>query len=267
MKKELVFVEERKRDILEYVVAKKKATVSELCARFGVSSATIRNDLRDLEESGALVRTHGGAIVRVQARFEPDSAEKGPQHIAEKRAIAALALECIEDGDTIVIDTGTTTLELARMLGSKRDITVITNDLTIAMSLEDHPTATVHFLGGILRKRFHCTVGPRAEESLRELTVDKAFMGANSFSIEKGAGTPDLQQADIKKAMMSIATKVYLLVDSSKLGRNSFARFALPEDIDCLVTDAISPGDAKFLEDNGLEVMTAWTVSPEEKGE
>jgi DeoR family transcriptional regulator, fructose operon transcriptional repressor len=256
MKKELVFVEERKRDILEYVVSRKKATVAELCARFGVSSATIRNDLRDLEENGALVRTHGGAIVRVQARFEPDADEKGPQRIAEKRAIAALAVGCIEAGDTIVIDTGTTTLELARLLGSKQDITVITNDFTIATCLEGHPSATVHFLGGILRKRFHCTVGPRAEEALRGLTVDKAFMGANSFSTEKGAGTPDLQQADLKKTMMSIATKVYLLLDSSKMGKNSFARFALPQEIDCLVTDAISPEDAKFLEDGGVEILT-----------
>ena len=256
MKKELVFVEERKRDILEYVVARKKATVAELCARFGVSSATIRNDLRDLEGGGALVRTHGGAIVRAQARFEPDAAEKGPQHTAEKRAIAAVALGRIEDGDTIVIDTGTTTLELARLLDAKHDITVITNDLAIAMSLEQHPSATVHFLGGTLRKRFHCTVGPRAEDALRELTVDKAFMAANSFSTDKGACTPDLQQADLKKMMISIATKVYLLVDSSKFGKVSFARFALPGAIDCLVTDAIPPEDAKILEDSGVEILT-----------
>jgi DeoR family fructose operon transcriptional repressor len=267
MKKELVFVEERKRDILEYVVSRKKATVTELCARFKVSSATIRNDLRDLEGNGALVRTHGGAIVRVQARFEPDAAEKGPQHLAEKRAIAVLALGCIEQGDTIVIDTGTTTLELARILGTKKDITVLTNDLSIATCLEEHPSATVHFLGGTLRKRFHCTVGPRAEEALRGLTVDKAFMGANSFSIEKGAGTPDLQQADLKKTMMSIATRVYLLVDSSKMGKNSFARFALPEDIDCLLTDSISAEDARFLEDAGVEILTVDAGKRENKGE
>jgi DeoR/GlpR family transcriptional regulator of sugar metabolism len=102
-----------------------------------------------------------------------------------------------------------------------------------------------------------CTVGPRAEAALQGLTVDRAFMGANSFSIEKGAGTPDLQMADIKKTMISIATKVYLLVDSSKMGKNSFARFALPEDIDCLVTDAISAEDARFLEDSGVEILIA----------
>jgi DeoR family transcriptional regulator, fructose operon transcriptional repressor len=267
VKKELVFVEERQRGILAYVVSQKKATVAELCSRFGVSSATIRNDLRDLEGGGKLVRTHGGAIVRGQARFEPDAAEKGPQHAAEKREIALLAAACIEDGDTIILDTGTTILELARVLDGKRDITVITNDLVIALSLEAHPSATVHFLGGILRKRFHCTVGLRAEEGLRGITVDKAFMAANSFSLENGASTPDLQQADLKRTMISIATKVYLIVDSSKLGRSSFARFALTEDIDCIVTDAIPPGEAKLFEESGIEILTPAQADTEGKGE
>jgi DeoR family transcriptional regulator, fructose operon transcriptional repressor len=256
MKKEQIFVEERKRDMLEYVGLRKKVTVAELCSHFSVSSATIRSDLRDLEQGGGLVRTHGGAIVRAQARFEPDSLEKGGQRLAEKRAIATLALRTIEDGDTIVIDTGTTTLELAELLDSKRDITVLTNDLAIALRLEQHPSAAVHFLGGVLRKRFHCTVGSRAEEALQCLTVDKAFMGANSFSTEKGAGTPDLQQAELKKRMMSIATKVFLLADSSKMGKNSFACFARPEEFDCLVIDAIAPEDAKFLEEIGVEILT-----------
>jgi DeoR family transcriptional regulator, fructose operon transcriptional repressor len=256
MKKEQIFVEERKRNILEFVDLRKKVTVAELCSRFGVSSATIRSDLRDLEKVGGLVRTHGGAIVRGQARFEPDSLEKGVQRLAEKRKIASLALRTIEDGDTIVIDTGTTTLELAELLDSKSNITVLTNDLMIALRLEQHPSATVHFLGGVLRKRFHCTVGSKAEEALQSLTVDKAFMGANSFSIEKGAGTPDLQQAELKRRMMSIATKVFLMVDSSKMGKYSFACFAAPSEIDCLVIDAIAKEDLSTLEEIGVEVLT-----------
>lgn len=267
MKKELIFVEERKRDILEYVMTRKKATVSELCSQFGVSSATIRSDLRDLELGGGLVRTHGGAIVRSQARFEPDALAKSVQDLPAKRAIANLALARIEDGDTVVIDTGTTTLELAELLDSKRDITVLTNDLAIALRLEQHPSATVHFLGGVLRKRFHCTVGHRAEETLRGLTVDKAFMGANTFSLEKGASTPDLQLAELKKLMMSIATKVYLLVDSSKMGKNSFAGFAALSDIDGLIIDAISLEDAKVLEEVGVEVICAAQPPAEAKGE
>jgi DeoR family fructose operon transcriptional repressor len=257
MKKEPVFVEERKRAILEHVVVRKKATVAELCIRFGMSSATIRSDLRDLEQSGLLVRTHGGAIIKDQARFEPDAKEKEVHRSDQKRAIAARALEKIEDGDTIVIDTGSTTYELASLLDARRNITVLTNDLAIAMRLEEHGSATIHFIGGVVRKRFHCTVGARAQEALAGLTVDKAFMGANGFSVENGGSTPDLQQAELKKRMMSIATKVYLLVDSSKMGKNSFAQFAPPESIDCLITDAIGAEDAKALEELGVEIVVA----------
>jgi DeoR family fructose operon transcriptional repressor len=208
-------------------------------------------------------------MVKDKARFEPNAKEKEERRSAEKRAIALLAIERVEDGDTIILDTGSTTLELAALLGSKRDITVLTNDLEIALRLEEHPTATLHLLGGTVRKRFHCTVGSRAEEHLEGLTVDKAFMGANAFSIEKGASTPDLQTAGLKRLMMSISNKVFLLVDSSKLGKNSFANFAPPGEIDCLVTDSIAEEEAKALEELGVEVVAAAVISNEnrDKGE
>ncbi len=262
MKKELVFVEERKRGILEYVTERKKASVGELCERFGVSSATIRSDLRDLEQGGSLLRTHGGAMVKRQARFEPDARAKETAKLEEKRAIAAAALERIDDGDTIILDTGTTIYELACLLDGKRDITVLTNDLEIALRLEEHPSATIHLIGGVLRKRFHCAVGARAAAALEGLTVDKAFMAANSFSVDKGASTPDLQQAELKRLMVSMATKVYLLVDSSKLGRNSFALFAAPPLVDCLVTDAVGEEDQKSLEELGIELLLAHPGGP-----
>lgn len=265
MKKEQAFVEERKREILEYVTARLKASVGELCAKFGVSSATMRSDLRDLEQGGLLVRTHGGAMVKDKARFEPDAKEKVDRRSDEKRTIALLAIERIEDGDTIVLDTGSTTLELAALLGAKRDVTVLTNDLEIALRLEEHPSATVHLLGGTVRKRFHCTVGSRAEEHLEGLTVDKAFMGANAFSVEKGASTPDLQTAGLKRLMLSISNKAYLLVDSSKLGKDSFANFAAPGEIDCIITDAIAEEDAKALEDLGVEVVAASITSQDSR--
>jgi DeoR family fructose operon transcriptional repressor len=257
MKKEQVFVEERKRDIIEYVGSHKKATVAELCVRFGVSSATIRSDLRDLEQVGGLVRTHGGAMVPEKARFEMEAEQKETERAEEKRAIARCAISLIEDGDTIVIDTGSTTVELGRLLGEKNDITVLTNDFVIALELEHHPSAIVHLLGGDVKKKFHCTVGSRAEEMLEGLTVDKAFMGANGFSIERGGSTPDLQLAEVKRRMISIATKVYLLLDSSKFGRNSFVRFAPLETIDCIITESMSEEYRHSLEESGVDVLMA----------
>jgi DeoR family fructose operon transcriptional repressor len=257
MKREQIFVEERKRAVLDFVTDRKRATVAELCTRFEVSPATMRSDLRDLEGEGFLVRTHGGATVKDKARFELDAREKGGRNSPEKRAVAQRALEHVEDGDAILLDTGTTTFQLASLLSARRDVTVVTNDLVIAQLLEDHPSATVHLVGGLVRKHFHCTVGTRAEQFLRGLTVDKAFMGANSFSSATGATTPDLEHAEIKRQMMAIATKVFLLVDSSKLGRSSFAQFAPADAIDCLIVEAIDREEARALEELGVEVVLA----------
>ena len=257
MKKELVLVEERKLAILDHLKAHRKATVSQLCDLFSVSSATIRNDLRDLEENRLVTRTHGGATVRDQARFEPDAEAKAVQYQDIKRAIARAALDLIDDGDTLIIDAGSTTFELVGLLAAKSDLTIITNDLVIASALESHPNAVVHLLGGVVRKRLHCTVGPNAEDMLNNLKVDKAFMGVNSFSLDKGGSSPDLQQSALKRKMMSIATKVFFLVGSSKIGKNSFAVFATIDEIDCLITDAISEADRLNLEESGVQVVIA----------
>jgi DeoR family fructose operon transcriptional repressor len=254
-----LFVEERKQKILEHIAAQRKATVVELCDLFHVSSATIRNDLRDLESTGLLVRTHGGAMIKSKTGQEQDMVARGVQNLSAKRVIAEAALGLIEDGDMIVLDTGSTILQLARLLDRKRDITVVTNDLAIALLLEDLESVKIVFLGGIVRKRFHCTVfnDLSSRDLLAGLTVDKAFMGLNSFSLEKGASTPDIGHAETKKLMMSIAAKVVLLFDSTKLGRNSFAQFASPDDVDTIVTDRISESDRKSLEDSGIEVIAA----------
>jgi DeoR family transcriptional regulator, fructose operon transcriptional repressor len=254
-----LFVEERKQKILEHIAAQRKATVMELCELFHVSSATIRNDLRDLEAAGLLLRTHGGAMVKSKTGQELDMRARGIQNLDAKRAIARAALALIEDGDMILLDTGSTVIELAKLLDQKRDITVVTNDLVIATLLEELDSVKIVFIGGIVRKRFHCTIfnDLSSRDLLLGLTVDKAFMGLNSFSLEKGASTPDLGHAETKKLMMSIAAKVVLLFDSSKLGRNSFAQFAAPDMVDTIVIDRISDTDRKAFEDSGIEVIAA----------
>jgi DeoR family fructose operon transcriptional repressor len=254
-----MFVEERKIKILERIEAQRKATVAELCDIFRVSSATIRNDLRDLEGAGLLIRTHGGAIVKSKTGLEQDTTQREIQHLAEKRRIAEAALRLVEDGDTITLDTGTTTLELARLLGQRRDVTVVTNDLAIAMALEECETVRVLFMGGLVRRKYHCTViyGSTGRDILAGLSVDKAFMALNSFSVDKGASTPDINHAETKKLMMSIAAKVILLFDSSKMGRTSFALFAPLESIDTIVTDAIGAEERARLEENGIDVVVA----------
>ncbi|TFG57911.1 MAG: DeoR/GlpR transcriptional regulator [Spirochaetales bacterium] len=252
-----LFAEERKQKIVDLVTEKRKATVDELCLRFSVSAATIRNDLRDLEQQGLLLRTHGGAMMKTKTALEPTSNQKEVRNLQAKKAIARAALALIEDGDTIILDTGSTTVELARILGNRNNITVITNDIAIAMMLEGSEKLNVLIMGGLLRRNFHCTVGAPGISMLSAFSVDKAFMGANGFSLAKGATTPDMNHAETKKAMMAIASKVVLLCDSSKLEQPSFAQFAPAEAIDTLVTEAIDGAARAQYEEAGIEVIVA----------
>lgn len=252
-----LFAEERRALILRQVHAKRKVTVAELAQRFGVTGATVRTDLRELEQSGLLTRTHGGAIRRTKTGFEPDSRQREVQNLQAKQRIGQAALALIEDGDTIVLDTGTTTLELARCLSQRKNITVVTNDIVIARVLEDMESVNVIFLGGLLRKGFHCTIGIQGRAIMDGLTVDKAFMGANGFSVAKGATTPDVQHAETKKLMIAMSAKTVLLCDRTKLGRVSLAQFLPPDQLDVLVTDGMDEKEREQIERAGIEWIAA----------
>lgn len=244
-----LFAEERQARILELLEENEKITVPELSDIFEVSTVTIRSDLRSLESEGKLKRTHGGAIPIGKAAFEPTSSIKEVEHPREKQAIAERALECIEDGDTIALDTGTTTYELAKLLSKRSNLTVITNDLKIALCLESTSEAALIFIGGIIRRGFHCTTGPTAIGTLSDLNVDKVFLAANAFTSEKGFTTPSLQQAELKKALIRAASETIMLTDSSKFGQVSFVRFAGLDDIQKLITDKnLSAAQKKQLE-------------------
>jgi DeoR family fructose operon transcriptional repressor len=255
--REELFAEERKQMIMREVTDRKKVTVTALSKSLGVSGATVRVYLRDLQQKGMLIRTHGGAIARTKTGFELASQQKEVHHLDAKRQIARRALALIENGDTIIMDTGTTTLELARCLNERNNLTVVTNDLMIAQVLEEMATNNIIFMGGTVRKGFHCTLGVQSHELIAGLTVDKAFMGANGFSVAKGATTPDINQAETKKKMIDLAGKVILLCDHTKIGKVSFAQFATTETINVLVTDLIEESERLLLERNGIQVLTA----------
>ncbi len=252
-----VFAEERKAEIARLVVERGKVTVAALSSRFGVSGATVRSYLRDLQQQGLLLRTHGGAIRDTKTGQEYPFAQREVQNLAAKQSIAAAAVNLVDDGDRIILDTGTTALELARLLGRKRDLVVVTNDLKIAWLLEEASGTEIILLGGPLRKGFHCTLPASGEGLFKQLSADKAFMAANSFDPDRGATTPDIHQAAAKRAMMAAAEKVVLLCDQSKLGRVSFAQFATLDQIDTLVTDGLPDDWAARLEDTGVEVLVA----------
>jgi DeoR family fructose operon transcriptional repressor len=255
--KDALFAEERKIRILEEIEQKKKVTVAYLSGLFEVSGATIRTYLRDMERAGALIRTHGGAIIKTKTGFEPNSRQKEVQNLPAKRRIAQEALHLIEDGDTIILDTGTTTAELARCLGKCQNLTVVTNDFVIAQVLEDTPGINTILMGGTVRKGFHCTVGIQGREITAGLTADKAFMAANGVSATKGLTTPDINHAETKRRMIAIAGKVIVLCDHSKIGKVSFAQFATIDQVDVLVTDPLESAERQAFEKQGVEVISA----------
>lgn len=252
------FAEERKKKILDLLRTNDKVIVADLSKFFNVSSATIRNDLKELENSNLLTRTHGGAMDKSKASFEPDWKNREVINLQEKKLIANAAKVLIEDGDTIILDTGTTTLELAKLLADKHDLNVITNDIEIARCLEEFDNINIVFMGGIIRKKFHCTIGSIGIETISGFIVDKAFIATNAFSTTRGAATPNINQAETKKAMISIAQKVIILCDSSKVGKSSFVQFAEIQDIDIIVTDKnISEEAKRDLELKGINVIIA----------
>ncbi|MBS6955493.1 MAG: DeoR/GlpR transcriptional regulator [Enterocloster asparagiformis] len=255
--KETLFAEERKDKILQLLKDSEKVTVAQLCDLFGISPVTARNDLRDLENENQLRRTHGGAIRMSSSAYELEPSKRD-ENTDQKRAIAAVAAEMVTDGDTIIIDTGSTCMEFAKLLAGKRNLRVVTNDLKIALLLDPCEDITLYFIGGVLRKHYNCTVGSFGSEPFRRLVVDKAFMGANSLSLSRGAMTPDVGQAEIKKTMLSVADKVIILCGSNKIGQNSFVTFAELSEIDTLVTDSgLGRKLRESLEEHGIDVKIA----------
>lgn len=255
-----LFAEERQEQIISLLSQSTKLLVPDLCDYFHVSPATIRSDLRELAAKGRLKRTHGGAIPLSKTIYEPTNADKKVHHTTEKQAIAALASQLVEDGDTIAIDAGTTMMELAKNLVRKDDLTIVVNDLNIAVFLEQNTFANIIVLGGNLRKGQQCTVGPITLSALTSLNVDKVFLATNAFSPEKGFMTPDMNQAEVKKAMLRTATERIVLCDSSKIGKISFVEFARLQDINKLVTDSgIDAKIKRYLDENqdAIQVLYA----------
>lgn len=244
--------------IVEYVKMNHKATVNELCEKFSVSPATIRNDLRGLAKYGLLERTHGGAMIKSGVNFELNNFEKKVIGVQQKKAIAHQALKFIKDGTSIALDAGTTCLEIAKLLENFQNLTVVTHDLNIAAFLESNTRVNVIIAGGQIRQGFNYTVGEMALSGLKYLNVDVAFVAANGVDCERGLSTPEFETGSIKKILMYNAREVVVVVASSKINFVSFVKFGEIEDADVLITD--EKADPEFVErvrEKGVHVELA----------
>jgi DeoR family transcriptional regulator of aga operon len=249
-----LLIEERRRRICELVRAEGRVTVEELAVRFGISQVTIRADLASLESAGAVTRTHGGAL-NVQDDQPLDV--KQLQHRTEKLRIAEAAAALIQDGETIILDSGTTTAEIARRIRTLelRSINVITNALNIAALLIDTPSVRLIMPGGILRRESNSLSGPMAEAALGALQADRLYLGADGLDPKIGVMTPHLAEAELNAKMIAISRQVVVVADSSKLMRRNVSLIARVEQLHMLITDAAAPAEAvEELRERGVEV-------------
>lgn len=251
-----LLIEERRRRIREILRAEGRVTVEALATRFGTSQVTIRADLAVLETAGALTRTHGGALRRTEETDEPLDV-KQLQHHDEKVRIAHAAAALIRDGETIILDSGTTTAEIARALRKLdlKSINVITNALNVAALLMDVPAVRLIVPGGILRRESNSLSGHMAEAALASLQADRLYLGADGIDPEIGVMTPHLQEAELNAQMIRISRQVVVVADSSKLIRRNISLIAKVEQLNMLITDRAAPEQAvEQLRQRGVEV-------------
>jgi DeoR/GlpR family transcriptional regulator of sugar metabolism len=234
-----LMTQHRRSKIAELIREHGAVRVGELADQFQVSEVTIRNDLARLETEGHLVRGHGGAIAiseprRITTLLRVD--ERATQNVEEKRRIARAAAEFVLPGDTIILDAGTTTGEMACLLTHVSPLTVVTNGLNVALEL-GASEARLILLGGTLHRESSSTVGALAEHNLSELVVEKLFLGAQALDLDHGLTDSTPEIAQVKRAMIRSARQVFLLVDSSKLGRASFTKVAPLSEVHTIITD------------------------------
>ncbi len=253
---ERVFVEERRSRIIEILSRKNRASVAELSLEFRVGEATIRRDLQELESRGLVLRTHGGVLVMDAVSHESPLAERETHNHERKERIGRCIAQFIKNGESILIDGGTTTLQVARALHVKRQLIVITNCPAIGEQMMANGNNQVILTGGELHGMTGVAVGPMAEHAVRQFRTDRVIIGMSSLIIEDGFFTVNPSEAELKRVMMRCGKEVIVAMDSSKIGKVTLSFVSDFSMVGKLVTDdGISAEDVKRIEKNDVEVI------------
>jgi DeoR/GlpR family transcriptional regulator of sugar metabolism len=235
---------QRRADLVRYVHERGHATVAELASGFRVSMDTIRRDLDYLAEQRLLTRTHGGAMsLGERATADTPFDNRISVHRAAKRAIGAAAAKLISDGETVIVNGGTTTLEVVRALGGKRDLTLVTNNLRVPGELPADVVRDLYIIGGACRLASMVTVGPVGFTGTQGISADVAVIGVGGVSGENGLSTTNLSEAQMIRQMIESASRVVIVADSSKFTRNSFVHICDLTEVSVLVTDRVPAAD------------------------
>jgi len=251
-----LLIDERRQHILTLIQNEGRALVGELSRNLGISQITIRKDLEYLQSKGLVKRTHGGALrIQASALFDPSLQEKQKQHSQEKQRIAIAAAKMVEEGQCVMLDSGTTTAAIAHELRRFSQLTVITNAVNIAAELAS-TNLEVILIGGSLRKNSFSLVGPLAEDVLEEMHADILFLGVDGFDPEVGLTTPDFLESRVNRAMVKAARRVVAVCDSTKFNRRSLSRIVPPSAIHIVITDRnLAQGTVETLRAQNIEVV------------
>jgi DeoR/GlpR family transcriptional regulator of sugar metabolism len=244
---------QRRQEILR-AVRSGSTHVTELAVNFGVSEMTVRRDLRELAREGKVERVRGGAV---NAGWEPPFEQIAVQRLGAKDRVGAAAGRLLEDGQTVMVDIGTTTLQAARHLHG-RDMTVVTTSLAVYEELATDPVVELVLPGGIVRRNYRSLVGVLAEDSLRQLKADVLFLGTSGVDAELAVWDTTMVEVPIKRAMIAAADRVVLLADAEKFSMSGIVRVCEAGAIDHIVTDDALPDAARAaIDEAGIEVTIA----------
>ncbi|MBA5851571.1 DeoR/GlpR transcriptional regulator [Clostridium sp. cel8] len=250
-----MFAEERQKKISQLLKEQSSLKVTTLTKLFNVSESTIRRDLQEMDKKGLLTRTHGGAVSLQSTSFEPSFKEKEIEGQNEKVIIGKIAASMIKDGDTILLDSGTTTLQIAKHITAHK-VTVITNSIDISAILSNSENIDLIVTGGSMRFTTRAMVGPITESILKNFRVDKAFIGANGISIKEGITTPNFIEAQTKKVMMNVSNKVIVVADSSKFNKVCFSIISPLKSVSSIITSGdLNEETLKEFEYAGVEII------------
>ena len=240
-----LMAEERRTQILQIVRTTGRAKVNELTHLFNTSAVTIRNDLNELHQRGLVVRSHGGAMLSDGILREPPVLERLKEHADEKQRIGARAATLINDGETIILDSGTTTLEIARHLKKKQGLHVITNGVNIAVELLDARDVQTFIIGGTVRGESASISGRFSEEMFDQFSAEKLFLSGAGCDLEFGVSGANLEETMVNRAMLKISREIILVADASKFSKRSMTRIAPFSEIDTVISDTGLPDETR----------------------
>lgn len=249
---------QRREKILELIKEDGHAKVIDLSRIFKVTEVTIRQDLEKLEREGFIKREHGGAFLKNVESHVRSITLRNQENLSEKASIARKAVELITDGDTIILDSGSTTTEIARLISGYRNLTVITNALNIALMLGGDPGINLVVTGGEFKAPTLSLTGQKAADFFNNLHADKLFLATAGITLKSGLTYPSISDIVVKRAMIESADVVYLVADSDKIGRNAFASLGSLSLINYLITDSkITAKDRAMLKEHEIDLIIA----------